>query len=413
MPDDADTDRDGYSDGAEVDDGSNPRDPASIPGNLARTGTGILGTQSASGEETPVFNAGLASSINDGDPNTRVDSYNGGGTDPVSFVGLTWLEAQTNPVIRVKLGLATFLDGGWFGPNNRSPGAGQPLAATFLTEPAVQVSFDAGFTWTNTPAVSDYLTVMNGHVIGGGTNINPSFATVTFVLDPAISNLSGIRVIGTEGGVASGGFLGVTELEVYQRLDSEPDGMDDEWERQHGLVAGANDAAGDPDGDSLSNVQEFTSGTDPQKADTDDDGLNDGLEIHTRHTNPLSPDTDAGGLKDGDEVNTFGTDPLKVDTDNDLFPDGTETSLGSNATDASRIPANLALRMDATAILGTTGVPGGTDTPVFNAGAGANINDRTRNHNAAESEDRNRRLPRGIRLAQWRELSRGIQEFAR
>ena len=63
----------------------------------------------------------------------------------------------------------------------------------------------------------------------------------------------------------------------------------------------------DSDGDGLTDVRERELGTDPFKADTDGDGVNDGLE-----------------------VNVYGTNPLNVDTDGDGFPDGVEIGKGYN-----------------------------------------------------------------------------------
>lgn len=374
-PKDPDTDNDGYSDGVEVAQGSDPKRADSIPGNLARSGQGIIGTRSDAGVDMEIANAGTPANINDGIPTTRVDTWNNQGTDKQSYVGIIWTEALTNLVLRLELRLATFGDGGWFGPNNRGPGEGRPLTSTHLTAPSVQVSFDSGLTWSNVAGVSDYLTALNGHAIGGGTNINPSFATARFVLDPPITGISGIRLLGSEGGTASGGFLGVGELAVYARTDSEPDGMDDDWERQNDLIVGFNDAALDPDNDGLTNVQEYQNVTQPQTADTDNDGLLDGAEIATHHTNPTGDDTDQDGLKDGAEVNTYYTNPLSADTDADLFADGLEVQLGSDPTTAAGVPANQARRADAAGILGTMDVPGGIETPVFNAGAAGNIID--------------------------------------
>ncbi|MFA6198772.1 MAG: hypothetical protein WC734_06525, partial [Patescibacteria group bacterium] len=48
----------------------------------------------------------------------------------------------------------------------------------------------------------------------------------------------------------------------------------------------------DLDGDGLTNAEEVTLGTDTTKADTDEDGLNDGLEVNVYFTDPLNPDTD-------------------------------------------------------------------------------------------------------------------------
>jgi hypothetical protein len=374
-PKNADSDGDGYSDGTEVSNSTDPKDPTSIPGNLAPLGTAILGTQSAEGVDTPYFNAGAGTSINDQNPATRVDTFNSAGTDPVSFVGITWDALQTQPILRLELSLATFYDGGWFGPNNKSPGAGNKLTPTYLTEPNVQVSADGGVTWTNVGRISDYLTALNGHGIGGGNNPNPSFVTAKFILDPPVSDITGVRIIGSEGGTASGGFLGVAELKVYARTDSDSDGMDDDWERANGLVVGVNDASSDQDSDGLKALDEYLKATNPRVADTDGDGLADGAEVFVHLTNPVSADTDTDGLSDGAEVKTYATDPLRMDTDKDGFPDGLEVLLGSQPNNAASIPANLALRTDAAGILGTMDVPGGIATPWANSGSTLNIND--------------------------------------
>ncbi|MDX2149370.1 MAG: Ig-like domain-containing protein [Bryobacteraceae bacterium] len=66
----------------------------------------------------------------------------------------------------------------------------------------------------------------------------------------------------------------------------------------------------DTDRDDLTNLQEFQSGTDPNK-----------------------PDTDADGLRDGDEVNRHKSSPLLTDTDGDRIPDGVEVQNATNPAD--------------------------------------------------------------------------------
>ena len=83
-------------------------------------------------------------------------------------------------------------------------------------------------------------------------------------------------------------------------------------------------ATGDPDGDGLLSTEEQRLGTNPNNPDTDNDGLNDGVEVNTHHTDPLRPDTDGDGLTDGSEVNTYHTNPLAADTDSDAIGDGEE-----------------------------------------------------------------------------------------
>ncbi len=63
----------------------------------------------------------------------------------------------------------------------------------------------------------------------------------------------------------------------------------------------------DADSDGLTNDQELQLGTDPNKADTDGDGLSD-----------------------GDEVKRYRTDPLKVNTDGDKYSDAEEIKNGYN-----------------------------------------------------------------------------------
>jgi len=90
-------------------------------------------------------------------------------------------------------------------------------------------------------------------------------------------------------------------------------------------------AAGDADGDGLSDALEQQLGTDPYDADTDGDGLIDGEEVDIG-TDPLSTDTDLDGLDDGDEIG-IGTDPVNADTDGGGVPDGDEVGAGTDPLD--------------------------------------------------------------------------------
>ena len=62
-------------------------------------------------------------------------------------------------------------------------------------------------------------------------------------------------------------------------------------------------------------------GTEPNDADSDDDGLSDGDEVKTHGTDPNDADTDGDGCTDGDEGCTDyeevmgGTDPNVNDAD--------------------------------------------------------------------------------------------------
>jgi hypothetical protein len=74
------------------------------------------------------------------------------------------------------------------------------------------------------------------------------------------------------------------------------DGLPDWWELNH-FGSLSQNGTSDFDGDGLTDAQELAAGTDPTKADTDGDGLNDGVDPH-----PLAADADGNGLSDSVEA---------------------------------------------------------------------------------------------------------------
>lgn len=91
----------------------------------------------------------------------------------------------------------------------------------------------------------------------------------------------------------------------------------------------------DTDGDDLHDAQEQARGTDPWMWDTDYDGLSDGYEVSVG-LNPLvanssNTDTDGDGLKDIDEHKN-GSNPTVPDTDGDGTADGAEVQNGADPT---------------------------------------------------------------------------------
>src|SRR5690606_997240 len=120
----------------------------------------------------------------------------------------------TTPISSARLTLATFVDGGWFGTSGVGPAPGSALTADHLVEPRVEVSVDAGVSWHPAAFTSDYVSALTGHLIGGGTQPNPTSVTATFTLDQPTNGISGIRLVGTAGGGASGGFIGVSSLDA-------------------------------------------------------------------------------------------------------------------------------------------------------------------------------------------------------
>ena len=165
------------------------------------------------------------------------------------------------------------------------------------------------------------LMYIDGGAAQGGATISRTTAAGT----PSYQDTdSGIRYLGftQNGGGGDVQFIGrfdelviydraLTETEVRQHYrsvteaDTDNDGMPDAYEIGNGLNPLVNDAAGDLDSDGSTNLAEFQRRTDPQNADTDADGLQDGVETKTgvfvnamnTGTDPLNPTPTATGCK--------------------------------------------------------------------------------------------------------------------
>ena len=126
----------------------------------------------------------------------------------------------------------------------------------------------------------------------------------------------------------NGYALGLHALQIVDAtLDADSSGIPDWYEMQYGLQpAGPSTATADPDGDGLTNLQEFQRGSDPKKSDTDGDGLADNQESAG---NSLSMDSDGDGLGDyAETIAPLPSDPNLADTDGDGVSDKLETQYG-------------------------------------------------------------------------------------
>lgn len=89
--------------------------------------------------------------------------------------------------------------------------------------------------------------------------------------------------------VAANALSGSRSITVTVIPDYDRDGLPNAWELQYQLnPLDPTDAAGDADGDGLSNADEYALGTNPRLSDTDGDGFSDSAEIDAG-TDPLDP----------------------------------------------------------------------------------------------------------------------------
>ena len=132
-------------------------------------------------------------------------------------------------------------------------------------------------------------------------------------------------------------------------IDTDGDGLNDSYEVTYNGSLGVNprifssDLSADYDEDGLNTLEEAIAGTNPEDNDTDGDGLGDKWEYIYRMSSgvdPLSPvlpsdltlDKDNDSLTFSEEVD-LGTDPDRNDTDGDGLDDNLERSIGTNPVD--------------------------------------------------------------------------------
>jgi len=146
------------------------------------------------------------------------------------------------------------------------------------------------------PGATTQLTTTAAFSNGSRLDVTPGIAGTTYrSSNPAVATVSadGLVTARASGNVIVSatheGTLALTRITVASVLDSDGDGMPDDYEVANGFNPyDPSDALSDFDGDGLTNVEEYRRATNPKFWDTDGDGINDGLEVLVG-SDPLNP----------------------------------------------------------------------------------------------------------------------------
>ncbi len=130
--------------------------------------------------------------------------------------------------------------------------------------------------------------------------------------------------------------------------DTDGDGMPDGWEAQYipDLSPTNADDTVDSDFDGLDNIGEYGKKCDPTNSDSDGDSMLDGWEaIYPLACNPTNAadaefDYEPDGLSNSNE-HLYGTNPQVADSDGDGVNDGDEVAAGSDPTDPGQYPSTI------------------------------------------------------------------------
>ncbi len=223
-----------------------------------------------------------------------------------------------------------------------------------------------------TPAIAAngtlYATTYAGSLVAFGANgaVQWSLETGSSIVSPPVIDRDGTIYVGSLGGQlhavadnaggparsawpmhrhdsAASNYMCFNEPAFSIVADGDGDHIDDCAELRYGLdPANPADGNADPDGDGLRNFEEHQAGSRLDVADTDGDGLNDGLEVLTYHTSPTAVDTDHDGVNDAREI-ALGKNPNDAadaagDSDSDGFSDRQEALANTDPLNASSSP---------------------------------------------------------------------------
>jgi len=303
-PNAIDTDGDGASDFDEVNAGSDPTDPASTPasGSLIQQSFTIrIDSIRDDNNSFPGITGALTSNV--------VGSYAFYDTPDIQPDDLTFGNYTQQPAgANINIGIN--------GYNFSSD-----TAAEYALQVVTTDNYTGRYPDPDSPSQDIFHLNSQANNLTNGVTINQilfELSDSTGVAHLSDSLITGAPILANYGFEkllriqdASGTFELVGEvISVGNVVDTDSDGIPDFWEDSNGLDKNdPADASLDLDGDTLTNLQEYSNNTNPNSTDTDTDGLNDADELNIHGTNPAVADSDNDGISDGDEINA-GTNPL-------------------------------------------------------------------------------------------------------
>jgi uncharacterized protein (DUF1800 family) len=358
----ADTDGDTHPDNIELEQGSNPANPASMPFNFP----GAIGLQFICESQT-------AATLGAGEPAGyfRLPRWNA--SDPLpGWVPDGTVLTASKAALKNHRGQATTAAASWsYHYSNegfhKGPGDERLLNGMIFAQRTPGTNTPATVSLTGIPYASYDLIVYVGQIYPNARGVlrrgsdpatdryfvassSPPFlgwkeATATTLA--AISPANIVRYRHLTGSAQSVTLTAVDNDTVAihgiqiidSATDTDGDGMSDSLEIENHFNPSVPDATADADSDGMTNAAEITAGTDPHQPDSDHDGILDGAEAALA-TSPLDADSDNDGLTDGDEVNAtpFPSSPVLADSDSDGFSDPVERTYGSNPLSAASTP---------------------------------------------------------------------------
>ncbi|MCY3414469.1 MAG: hypothetical protein INQ03_22670 [Candidatus Heimdallarchaeota archaeon] len=177
------------------------------------------------------------------------------------------------------------------------------------------------------------------------------YVTKTFFTNPTNPDSDGDTVTGNPRTKILGAFLNSDGYELALdpasdplNADSDGDGLLDglEGTLKFDRNATTDKLNPDSDGDGLADGLEYTLGSNPGDPDTDGDLVLDGDEFFIYNTNPFLPDTDFDGVSDGWELFFSHSSPHSRDSDGDALSDYEEIYIyGTNPMDEDSDNDNL------------------------------------------------------------------------